>query len=157
LGDSSPWRSDGDLARTPGQNQRERLDAPVARPTPETKQRALALLQSGHGAAAVGKLVGVHRRTVEKWAAAGLPARRIDPVRAVAEEALASGTLTERLRAAELLTKLGATEKLQGSGRVEIHLGPDTCPHCGGSLREPAESEIRDTAGDTVRANPLHS
>jgi hypothetical protein len=107
----------------------------MAKPhSPATKARALSLLQRGHSAADVAKLVGASSRTVERWAE-NMPAAPIDPVRAVAEEALATGTLTERLRAGEILLKIGATEKPQGSGRILVNLGPDVCPHCGEALR----------------------
>jgi hypothetical protein len=121
------------------------------RPSHATKQRALALLQRGYSASEVGKLVGVRSRTVERWKS-DVPAQAIDPIRAVADRALDTGTMSEQLRAAEILLKIGATEKPQGSGRVVLNIGgPDVCPHCGESLR--AESENGDTAGGTVRAN----
>lgn len=83
----------------------------------------------------MGKLVVVHSRTVERWKS-DVPAQATDPIRAVADRALDTGTLTEQLRAAEILLKIGATEKPQGSGRVVVNLGPEICPRCGESLRE---------------------
>jgi hypothetical protein len=82
------------------------------RHSPATKTRAGALLQRGYSAAEVAKLVGASSRSVERWAE-DLSAKPIDPVRAVAEEALSTGNLTERLRAAEIMLKIGANQKPQ--------------------------------------------
>ena len=83
----------------------------------------------------------VSARTIQRWAAERPDLfKQHDPGslehrRAILLEALETGNLAERLRAVDLLERLGAQEKPRRSGRILVNLGPETCPHCGGSLR----------------------
>jgi Homeodomain-like domain len=88
--------------------------------------------------------VGVTTRQLQRWAR---DARYVhlferhepgstDHRRAILLQALDQGSLSEQLRAVELLGKLGENDK-RGSGaqRVAVHLhGPRVCPECGAHL-----------------------
>jgi hypothetical protein len=130
----------------------------------ETILRAAELHGQGLSISEIARELGRSPRTVsrykrqrpdlfERFEPGSLEHRRVILLRA-----LETGSLSEQLRAAELLDRLSANEKPKGSGRIMVTVvSPETCPHCGNSLREPAESKDRDTARDTIRATPLQS
>ncbi len=125
-------------------------------------QRAAELQRRGYGTSEIAKEIGYSRSTVIR-AKASRPdlfeehdPGSIEHRRAILLQALESGNLAERLRAVELLERLGANEKPQGSQTIYVVDGYDgdsldvPCRKCGASIRVLGMPESTEVEPDDV-------